>query len=164
MKLLGYSVFDNLKYLTKGWLIVKIPTKGRYAVSAMMDLAIHDKIKPLTIAEIAEKQSISLSYLEQLFAVLRRNNLVRGTRGPGGGYRLAQSVDKITIAQIIRAVDATSDNPKDEADEYLPYTLWAELSRKMYEFLDGITLAECVDHPSVKAKVESQMQTSVVAA
>jgi len=143
---------------------VKIPTKGRYAVSAMMDLAIHDKIKPLTIAEIAEKQNISLSYLEQLFAVLRKNNLVRGTRGPGGGYRLAQVADSITIAQIIRSVDVTVVERQDEVDEYLPYVLWAELSRKMYQFLDGITLAACVDHPDVRERIEGQMQPVAMAA
>ena len=147
---------------------MKIPTKGRYAVSAMMDLAIHDKIRPLTIAEIAEKQNISLSYLEQLFAVLRRNGLVRGTRGPGGGYRLAQVADSITIAQIIRAVDASVVEQADVAaeanDEYLPYVLWTELSRKMYQFLNGITLAACVDHPEVRLRIENQIGNTVVAA
>ncbi len=141
---------------------MKIPTKGRYAVSAMMDLAIHDKIRPLTIAEIAEKQNISLSYLEQLFAVLRKNKLVQGTRGPGGGYRLAQAADLITIAQIIQAVDATITQ-ESANDEYLPYVLWAELSRKMYQFLDDITLAACVDHPEVRLRMEKQMQGSAVA-
>jgi len=144
---------------------VKIPTKGRYAVSAMMDLAIHDKIKPLTIAEIAEKQNISLSYLEQLFAVLRKNQLVRGTRGPGGGYRLAQTAESISIAQIIRSVDDTILNQKDVIEEeYIPYTLWVELSHKMYEFLDSITLASCIDHPQVVQRIEKEMQASSVAA
>jgi len=143
---------------------VKIPTKGRYAVSAMMDLAIHDKIRPLTIAEIAEKQNISLSYLEQLFAVLRKNELVRGTRGPGGGYRLAQVSDSITIAQIIRAVDASMPEQKKTNDEYLPYVLWAELSLKMYDFLDGITLAACVDHPEVRLLMEKSLQAANTAA
>ena len=143
---------------------MKIPTKGRYAVSAMMDLAIHDNIRPLTIAEIAEKQNISLSYLEQLFAVLRKNGLVRGTRGPGGGYRLAQLADSISIAQIIRAVDASAVDQHEADDEYLPYVLWAELSRKMYQFLDGITLATCVDHPEVRQQVEKQTQIGSTAA
>ena len=143
---------------------MKIPTKGRYAVSAMMDLAIHDNIRPLTIAEIAEKQNISLSYLEQLFAVLRKNGLVRGTRGPGGGYRLAQLADSISIAQIIRAVDASVVDQREADDEYLPYVLWAELSRKMYQFLDGITLATCVDHPEVRQRIEKQAQIGSTAA
>ncbi len=139
---------------------MKIPTKGRYAVSAMMDLAIHDSIRPLTIAEIAEKQNISLSYLEQLFAVLRRNGLVRGTRGPGGGYRLAQGAGSISIAQIIRSVDASVlDHQREEQDIYLPYALWAELSQKMYQFLDGITLASCIDNPEVKLRIEKQTRT-----
>ncbi len=135
---------------------MKIPTKGRYAVSAMMDLAIHDKIKPLTIAEIAEKQNISLSYLEQLFAVLRREGLVRGTRGPGGGYRLAQPANMITVAQIIRTVDVKSVDQGKEHEDYLPYMLWTELSKQIFSFLDNITLAECVDHPDVKSQFEKQ--------
>ncbi|MDH3326816.1 MAG: Rrf2 family transcriptional regulator [Gammaproteobacteria bacterium] len=140
---------------------MKIPTKGRYAVSAMMDLAIHDKIKPLTIAEIAEKQNISLSYLEQLFAVLRRNNLVRGTRGPGGGYRLAQPAGSITIAQIIRSVDASVADQSEAGDEYLPYVLWEELSCKMYEFLDGITLSACVERTEVSQGVDAEVQAQI---
>lgn len=133
---------------------MKIPTKGRYAVSAMMDLAIHEEIRPLTIAEIAEKQRISLSYLEQLFAILRRANLVRGTRGPGGGYRLAQSADSITIAQIIRTVDS-SNKPSTEAEEYLPFELWEELSQKIYSFLDNITVADSINHPSVGEMIKN---------
>lgn len=143
---------------------MKIPTKGRYAVSAMMDLAIHDKIRPLTIAEIAEKQNISLSYLEQLFAVLRKNGLVRGTRGPGGGYRLAQLPDSISIAQIIRSVDASLIDQPDAGNDYLPYVLWAELSQKMYQFLDGITLAACIESAEVRQQVEKQTQTENAAA
>lgn len=134
---------------------MKIPTKGRYAVSAMIDLAIHEQIRPLTIAEIAEKQQISLSYLEQLFAVLRRANLVRGTRGPGGGYRLAQPASEISVAQIIRTVDSSA-HPKEEVDQYLPYALWEELSQKIYAYLDNISIAECIDHPAVKSLLENK--------
>lgn len=134
---------------------MKIPTKGRYAVSALMDLAIHDSVRPLTISEIAEKQQISLSYLEQLFAILRRANLVQGTRGPGGGYRLAQPANSITIAQIIRTVDSSETVKIDEADEYLPYALWEELSNKIYAYLDNITLDDCIDHPSVRTLLEN---------
>ncbi|MDX1810553.1 MAG: Rrf2 family transcriptional regulator [Gammaproteobacteria bacterium] len=127
---------------------MKIPTKGRYAVAAMMDLALHDSIRPLTIAEIAEKQNISLSYLEQLFAVLRRANLVRGTRGPGGGYRLAQPAEAISIAQVIRTVDSGS-RKKGDSEEYLPYILWDNLSQKIYDYLDSITIAECLQQPDM---------------
>jgi Rrf2 family iron-sulfur cluster assembly transcriptional regulator len=134
---------------------MKIPTKGRYAVSAMMDLAIHEKIRPLTIAEIAEKQRISLSYLEQLFAVLRREKLVRGTRGPGGGYRLAQPANTISIAQIIRTVDSSNKN-SDQAEDYLPFELWEALSEKIYAYLDDISVADCIDHPAVRAMLENK--------
>ena len=136
---------------------MKIPTKGRYAVSAMLDLALHDKIRPLTIAEIAEKQNISLSYLEQIFAVLRKNALVRGMRGPGGGYRLAQSVDSITIAQIIQSVDESALSRKDESADYLPYELWAELSKQIYSFLDGISLAQCLANYETREQLEKQL-------
>lgn len=138
---------------------MKIPTKGRYAVSAMMDLAIHEQIRPLTIAEIAEKQQISLSYLEQLFAVLRRANLVKGTRGPGGGYRLAQPANSITIAKIIRTVDSGAIAKTAEDEQYLPFILWEELSQKIFTYLDNISLEECIDHPTVKGLIEKQGST-----
>jgi len=137
---------------------MKIPTKGRYAVSAMLDLALHDKVRPLTIAEIAEKQNISLSYLEQIFAVLRKNGLVRGMRGPGGGYRLAQAIDSITIAQVIRSVDESALSKKaDDTPEYLPYELWVELSKQIYSFLDGITLSQCIANLETRDKLENQL-------
>jgi Rrf2 family iron-sulfur cluster assembly transcriptional regulator len=134
---------------------MKIPTKGRYAVSAMLDLALHDNIKPLTIAEIAEKQNISLSYLEQIFAVLRKNGLVRGMRGPGGGYRLADSADSITIAKIIYSVDESALSKNSvEAAEYLPYEIWADLSKQIFSFLDGISLAKCISNHETREAVE----------
>jgi len=135
---------------------MKIPTKGRYAVSAMMDLALHENIRPLTIAEIAEKQNISLSYLEQLFAVLRKAELVRGTRGPGGGYRLAQPADMISVAQVIRTVDSGS-RKKGESEEYLPYMLWDNLSEKIYAYLDNITIAECIQQPEDNPVAEDSL-------
>lgn len=139
---------------------MKIPTKGRYAVAALMDLAIHEDLRPLTIAEIAEKQQISLSYLEQLFAVLRRAKLVRGTRGPGGGYRLAQPANSITIAEIIRTVDSSSPAKYADSEEYLPFALWEDLSQKIYTYLDNINLEECIDHPSVKELIEKRSNTT----
>jgi len=146
-----------LHLMGKRWFFMKIPTKGRYAVSAMLDLAIHDNIKPLTIAEIAEKQNISLSYLEQLFAVLRKNGLVRGMRGPGGGYRLAVSPESISVAQIIKMVDEKAIHMGSEEEKYIPYAMWAILSKKIFEFLDNITLAECVGQPEIKEKIEKQL-------
>ena len=127
---------------------MKIPTKGRYAVAAMMDLALNETSGPLTIADIAEKQNISLSYLEQLFADLRKNGLVKGTRGPGGGYRLAKPAQYISIAQIILAVDEKAVQTSRENEQYMPYVFWANLSQRMYSFLNNITLGECIENPT----------------
>ncbi len=128
---------------------MKISSKGRYAVAAMMDLALHEGSRSLTIADIAEKQKISLSYLEQIFADLRRAGLVKGTRGPGGGYRLAKPATDISIAQIIQALD--EKYPNKGSDDYLPYELWTGLSKRLYQFLDTISLSECVDEESLES-------------
>jgi len=136
---------------------MKIPTKGRYAVSAMLDLALHNNIGPLTIAEISEKQNISLSYLEQIFSVLRKSGLVKGMRGPGGGYRLAQPAGEISIANIIHAVDKSALSEKNAGDEYLPYELWVELSKRIYSFLDGITLAQCISSLEAREKLKDHL-------
>ena len=91
---------------------MRLSTKGRYAVTAMMDIALHEKQGPVTLAEISQCQGISLSYLEQLFSKLRKHGLVTGVRGPGGGYRLAKTADKISIADIIQSVDEKLDMTK----------------------------------------------------
>jgi len=135
---------------------MRIPSKGRYAVSAMIDLAIHEKIGPLTIADIAEKQNISLSYLEQLFADLRKNGLVKGTRGPGGGYRLAKTPDNVNIAEIITAVDKKSVETHKDDEQYLPYILWADLSQQICGFLSKITLAECLNNHNVTNQLSGE--------
>ena len=142
---------------------MRLSTKGRYAVTAMLDLAIHDKSGPVTLNDISQCQGISLSYLEQLFARMRRNGLVEGVRGPGGGYRLSAPANQITIAQIISAVDEKVDATRcggeencQEGDRCLTHELWCELSRQIYEFLDGITLAQVVERPSVQEVVERQ--------
>lgn len=140
---------------------MKIPTKGKYAVSAMMDLAIHDSIKPLTIAEIAEKQNISLSYLEQLFAVLRKNGLVKGTRGPGGGYRLSRPAREITVAQILRTVDENTGRVKADQDMYQPYVHWDSLSEKMYEFLAGISLEDSIQQSQNRGKLAESSEAQI---
>ena len=135
---------------------MKLSTKGRYSVTAMLDLAIHDKAGPVTLGDISQCQGISLSYLEQLFSSLRKAGLVKGVRGPGGGYRLAQPASDISIAQIIRAVDEKVDvtNCNGEGDcqdgeRCLTHELWADLSDRLYKFLDGITLAQFVDRPGI---------------
>jgi Rrf2 family iron-sulfur cluster assembly transcriptional regulator len=123
----------------------------------MMDLAIHQTHRPVTLQDIAANQEISLSYLEQLFAKLRRAGLVKGTRGPGGGYRLAKPADEITIASIITAVDEKVDITRcggredcQDGERCLTHELWSELSVKIYEFLDSITLGEFVRRPAVQ--------------
>ncbi|OOG28622.1 Fe-S cluster assembly transcriptional regulator IscR [Thioalkalivibrio denitrificans] len=142
---------------------MKLSTKGRYAVTAMMDLAIHDRIGPVTLADISQCQGISLSYLEQLFAKLRKQGLVEGVRGPGGGYRLARPADQITVANIITAVDESMDVTRcrgnencQEGERCLTHELWDDLSNRLYEFLDGITLAQFADRPEVQAVAKRQ--------
>jgi Rrf2 family iron-sulfur cluster assembly transcriptional regulator len=136
---------------------MRLTTKGRYAVTAMMDLAIHEVAGPVTLTDIASSQNISLSYLEQLFANLRRAGLVKGMRGPGGGYRLACPAADISIAQIIAAVDDKVDATRcggngdcQDGEPCLTHELWVDLSRQLYEFLDGISLGELTQWPCVQ--------------
>ncbi|MFQ5544951.1 MAG: Rrf2 family transcriptional regulator, partial [Acidiferrobacterales bacterium] len=126
---------------------MRLSTKGRYAVTALIDLALHDKEGPVALTDIAETQQISVSYLEQLFARLRRHKLVEGMRGPGGGYRLARPAQDITIAQIIAAVDEQIDMTRcggtedcQDGEKCLTHELWVDLSKQLYEFLEGINL------------------------
>lgn len=131
---------------------MRLTTKGRFAVTAMIDLGLRESEGPVTLAGIAERQSISLSYLEQLFGKLRRHKLVASVRGPGGGYTLASGADEVTVADIIVAVDepldATQCGGKGNChDEHVCMTheLWTELNRHMFDFLDSVTLASLVD-------------------
>ncbi|MCB1734582.1 MAG: Fe-S cluster assembly transcription factor [Gammaproteobacteria bacterium] len=142
---------------------MRLSTKGRYAVTAMMDLAIHGEECPVTLADISECQGISLSYLEQLFARLRREGLVEGVRGPGGGYRLAKAASTITIADIINAVgegvDATRCGGKGDCQggaRCLTHELWADLSDQIHDFLQGITLADFANRPGVREVARRQ--------
>lgn len=130
---------------------MRLSTKGRYAVTAMLDLALHNQKGPVTLAEISENQGISLSYLEQLFAALRGKQLVRGVRGPGGGYYLGREAQEISIADIICAVDEWVEftrckGRKDcrNGDRCLTHDLWNDLSDEIFNFLSGITLGELV--------------------
>lgn len=131
---------------------MRLTTKGRYAVTAMLDLAINQETKPVTLQDIAENQEISLSYLEQLFARLRKSGLVKGTRGPGGGYRLATHPARISIADIIVSVDEKIDITRcggredcRDGQRCLTHELWSELSDKIFQFLDEISLGELLD-------------------
>lgn len=135
---------------------MRLSTKGRYSVTAMLDLAIHDKAGPVTLADISQCQGISLSYLEQLFAKLRKKGLVKGVRGPGGGYRLARPASEISIAEIIDSVDENVDVTRCKGEgncqggaKCLTHELWTGLSKRLYLFLDGITLAQFVDRPGI---------------
>jgi Rrf2 family iron-sulfur cluster assembly transcriptional regulator len=131
---------------------MRLTTKGRYAVTAVLDLALHQEGGPVSLAAISERQDISLSYLEQLFAKLRRNNIVSSTRGPGGGYKLTNNVDEVSVSDIILAVDESckvvdcsdSSGCHDGAYQCLTHDLWQELSNEIRSFLDGITLAEII--------------------
>ncbi|MGB1008366.1 MAG: Fe-S cluster assembly transcription factor [Thiolinea sp.] len=137
---------------------MKLSTKGRYAVTAMMDLAIHDHEGPVTLADISNCQGISLSYLEQLFSKLRKCGLVEGVRGPGGGYRLGKPASQISIAQIIVAVDENIDATRCRGnedchggDKCLTHELWSDLSDRLYNFLDDLSLASFINRPEVRA-------------
>ncbi|MEE8265148.1 MAG: Fe-S cluster assembly transcription factor [Acidiferrobacterales bacterium] len=142
---------------------MKLTTKGRYAVTAMLDLALHYDQGAVTLADIARRQGISLSYLEQLFARLRRHGLVDSTRGPGGGYNLAKGPEQISIAQIIVVINENIDATRcggerncDDNETCLTHSLWEKLSEQIYEFLDGITLADLVAREHVREVAQRQ--------
>ncbi len=137
---------------------MRLTTRGRYAVTAMLDLALHGQHKPISLADISQRQGISLSYLEQLFSRLRHNDLVSSVRGPGGGYRLSRPGSEINVAQIIDAVnesvDATSCGGKGncQAGEVcLTHHLWEQLSIKIHDFLSDITLDQLTSSDQVRA-------------
>jgi len=142
---------------------MKMTTKGRYAVTAMLDLALHDAEGPINLADIAKRQSISLSYLEQLFTKLRKHELVESSRGPGGGYRLAKKASAITVARVIYSVDESVDvtrcgGKQNCQGEFrcLTHDLWMDLNQHVSEFLNGITLGEIIQRHIVKQVSERQ--------
>ncbi len=146
---------------------MKLSTKGRYAVTAMMDLAIHDRDGPVTLAEISSCQGISLSYLEQLFSRLRQFGLVEGVRGPGGGYRLGKPSNQISVADIIMAVDESIDSTRckgelncNKGERCLTHHLWNDLSDRLYDFLNEITLSEFIKDPEVRRISQQQDSTA----
>ncbi len=136
---------------------MRLTTKGRYAVTAMLDLALHADNGPVALADISKRQGISLSYLEQLFAKLRRRELVGSVRGPGGGYRLNRSSNAIDVAQVIDAVNESVDVTRcngdggcQQGDVCLTHHLWCDLSAQIHSFLCGITLADLVQRNEVR--------------
>ncbi|MDX9873654.1 MAG: Fe-S cluster assembly transcriptional regulator IscR [Spongiibacteraceae bacterium] len=137
---------------------MRLTTKGRYAVTAMLDLALHGAGGPISLADISRRQAISLSYLEQLFAKLRRSGLVSSVRGPGGGYLLARDSDAIQVAEIIDAVNESVDATGcggmadcQDGETCLTHYLWCDLSKQIHRFLSGITLASLVARQEVQA-------------
>jgi len=142
---------------------MRLTTKGRFAVTAMIDLALRQRSGPVTLAAISQRQNISQSYLEQLFGKLRRHELINSVRGPGGGYSLARLARNITVADIIFAVDepldATSCGGKEscnvgrsgQAGKCMTHELWTTLNQKMVEYLDSVSLQDLVDRQRMRA-------------
>ncbi|MBN8430811.1 Fe-S cluster assembly transcriptional regulator IscR [Microbulbifer salipaludis] len=142
---------------------MRLTTKGRYAVTAMLDLALHAERGPISLADISKRQDISLSYLEQLFSRLRQSGLVSSVRGPGGGYRLARTTAEICVAEIIDAVnesvDATSCGGNSDCsagEQCLTHYLWTDLSHQIHGFLTGISLADMVARAEVQEVARRQ--------
>ena len=138
---------------------MRLTTKGRFAVTAMIDLAMQHGSGPVTLAEISGRRKISLSYLEQLFGKLRRHHLVESVRGPGGGYHLARDMGDVSVADIILAVDepidATQCGGKENCDDdkkCLTHDLWAALNERIFDYLGGVSLRQLVDSQKAKEK------------
>lgn len=144
---------------------MRLTTKGRFAVSAMIDLAMQGGKEPVTLAEISERQKISLSYLEQLFGKLRRRALVSSVRGPGGGYQLARKAEQLSVAEIIRAVDEPIDatqcggreNCRDDR-KCLTHDLWASLNERIFDYLNSVSLAQLVAKAQAQAEEVTVME------
>ncbi|MCK5383058.1 MAG: Rrf2 family transcriptional regulator [Gammaproteobacteria bacterium] len=145
---------------------MRLSTKGRYAVTAMLDLTIRYDEGPVTLADISETQGISLSYLEQLFARLKKSGLVTGLRGPGGGYRLAHEPRDISIAQVLNAIGEGTDTTLcagnedcQEGERCLTHALWKKLGTEIDDFLNDITLAGFLERKKVSEVVRRQRDT-----
>lgn len=142
---------------------MKLTTKGRYAVTAMLDLALHGDQGPVSLADISARQEISLSYLEQLFSRLRRQNLVTSVRGPGGGYRLSRTANDVYIAQVVDAVSESIDTTRcgnrgdcQQGEMCLTHHLWADLSEQIHQFLNGISLGDLMNRHEIRQVAERQ--------
>ena len=147
---------------------MRLTTKGRYAVTAMLDLAIHHGNGPITLADIAQRQGISLSYLEQLFSRLRKRNLVSSVRGPGGGYTLGRESADIYVAQVIAAVDENVDTTRcggahncQDNQQCLTHDLWQDLSTRIYDYLNQISLHDLMNRRGVQEVLERQNGSDV---
>lgn len=144
---------------------MRLTTKGRFAVTAMIDLALREADGPVTLAGISERQKISLSYLEQLFGKLRRHALIASVRGPGGGYCLAKQASEVSVADIITAVDepldATQCGGKENChDEHrcMTHDLWSNLNKRMYEYLNSVSLADLANQQRARQAATATVQ------
>ena len=142
---------------------MKLTTRGRYAVTAMLDLALHCENGPVSLSDISDRQEISLSYLEQLFSRLRRSELVASTRGPGGGYTVAKPLQDVAVADIVLAVnesvDATQCSGQKNCHQHgrcLTHDLWESLSKQVEDFLRGISLHDLINREAVLEVAEKQ--------
>jgi Rrf2 family iron-sulfur cluster assembly transcriptional regulator len=149
---------------------MRLTTKGRYAVTAMLDLAINQQRGPIRLAAISERQGISLSYLEQLFAHLRRRELVKSVRGPGGGYQLRRDAGAISIAEVIAAVNEDTDATRcggkgdcQQGDTCLTHHLWMDLSDRIRDFLEDISLGDLVSRNEIREISLAQQRRSEAA-
>ncbi|WP_097461737.1 Fe-S cluster assembly transcriptional regulator IscR [Mangrovitalea sediminis] len=153
---------------------MRLTTKGRYAVTAMLDLALHAQEGPISLADISQRQGISLSYLEQLFAKLRRERLVRSVRGPGGGYQLNRPDTQIYVAQVVDAVNESLDTTRcrnkgdcQSGEKCLTHHLWSDLSNQIHEFLSTISLADLMKKREIQivaARQNQRQQTRTIEA
>ena len=156
---------------TDGVISVKLTSKGRYAVTAMLDLTLHARSGPVTLANISRRQGISQSYLEQLFTRLRKQGLVRSTRGPGGGYSLNKSAAEIAVADVVAAVNESVDATRcggmsncNAGHRCLTHDLWNELSDQIHLFLNRITLADLISQVllrQIARRQDSRMQEHI---
>lgn len=142
---------------------MRLTTKGRYAVTAMLDLALHGEAGPVSLADISERQGISLSYLEQLFSKLRRQQLVSSVRGPGGGYRLSRDNADIFVAQVVDAVNESLDTTRcrnkadcQSGETCLTHHLWSDLSDQIHAFLSDISLADLMEKREIQVVAARQ--------
>ena len=142
---------------------MRLTSKGRYAVTAMLDLALHSSQDPVALSDISGRQGISLSYLEQLFSKLKHRNLVKSIRGPGGGYMLNQQMADISVASVIEAVDESIDSTRcsekgncHDGQVCLTHHLWLDLSKNISDFLNSVSLLDLINKPEVRRAASRQ--------
>jgi len=151
---------------------MKLTSKGRYAVTAILDLAFHQESGPVSLSHIAQRQDISLSYLEQLFTRLRKRRLVKSTRGPGGGYSLNRPANRIAVAEVIAAVDEATDSTRcsgagncHAGQQCLTHDLWDDLGQQILAFLGEVSLQDLLDEEAIRnvaARQDARMQADAV--